>query len=360
MIKSFYSIISSFLLISALSTSAQIVLTRASFPQIGDIQSYNLYDTTGINEGGNGSGQTWDFSQLGNPTISIQTAYDKPSDTRNGGLFPASTIAQSDPTVDNGYSYALLNDSEYSTLGATLYQQGGETTVKYTNAQKAISFPFSLNSVVSDEFEGKVTSSISSYETDRSGHTSVKGDGTGTLILPGGNQLNALRTRADQTVHDITDFDFYKSYIKTTTTSYSWYVSDFKGPIMTIHHIVMESSMIIGLDTISSGVMISKSVLAHVPGVAGVQEEFLKGDQFTFSPNPAEDHLALVLNMKKSSNVEINLKTIQGIKIRSIYYGTSHPGLNQLDVDLSGEKAGIYLLEVTADDRKAYRRFIKR
>ena len=358
--KSFYSIASLVLSLSVFSATAQVVLTRNSFPLIGDQQAAFLYDTSGVDHGESGVNKIWDFSNIIKDKSAGTMKYLSPSNTPNGSKFPGSNIAQTDPTVEQGYSYALLDDKEFTGYGVTLSQQGGTSTVVYSNKLTAMIFPFAFNSIHRDNFAGTIKNTVTPYVTFRTGTVSFQGDGTGQIILPDGRKYAALRTKAIQEIEDVTDLDVYKSYIKSSTVSYSWYASEMKGQLMSIHFIDYESYIIEEGDTMLMQAARSKSVVVYEPVVASVEKEFLKGDLFSLSPNPISNEGVVSFILEAPSKTVINLKNTQGVLLKTIYSEMGQSGENKVQLNMSEETSGMYFVEIISGNNRAYRKLIKK
>ncbi|HTN46701.1 MAG TPA: T9SS type A sorting domain-containing protein [Flavipsychrobacter sp.] len=71
-------------------------------------------------------------------------------------------------------------------------------------------------------------------------------------------------------------------------------------------------------------------------------------DEIIFYPNPVSDQLNIQLNVSKDENIELNLYSMTGAKIKNLLYGKAH-AQQQLKIDVSELTAGMYFLQLRTE-----------
>ena len=203
---------------------SQLTLTSSYEPSAGDVQVAVRVDTTGISQGNSGANQVWSFPTL-NKIDSTNAFYMLPSNTPYANLFPTSNLA----LLDTCYNYYNKQSTFFEVVG---YYSHGEP-VYYQNPETILTFPFTYNSTMSDNFiTGFTVNGDSVYET---GTETALGDGYGTINLPFGTFFNSLRIK-----HIINLYDSsitYQQGFHTTYTVYEWYIPNKKFSIFKIIYI---------------------------------------------------------------------------------------------------------------------------
>ncbi len=227
------------MLLSA-SGFAQITITQADMPVIGDMQAnVNAEVTAGLSVGSSGANQTWDFSGL-LPVDTIYTEFLDPALAPEGNLFPTATLAFG--TADE-YTYIEANSSGAYLLGFTADTSGmGDYfSLALDNPEQFFEFPTTYGTSFSAERKLTLTFEspdppFDSVRIITHGYKDVEFDGFGTVITPMGS-FDGLRE-----VAIIEYFDTIQGYIlgmwQTTLTdnysdtTYTWYSKDSKGPLV--------------------------------------------------------------------------------------------------------------------------------
>lgn len=180
-------------------------MTQSNEPTIGQSKMYYLCDTlTPDLATTTGASVTWDYTQVvgtgGTSTISVLN----PSTTTNASSFASATKAIE-------YQNLLLNyisstSTERVSHGFVISDNNvGDIIANFsTNTQKAMDYPFSYGSSVSDLFSGTLSFDFSGFPQNPpctgTGHSSI--DGTGTLKLPNNTTLtNVIRYKSIDTLN---------------------------------------------------------------------------------------------------------------------------------------------------------------
>jgi len=84
-------------------------------------------------------------------------------------------------------------------------------------------------------------------------------------------------------------------------------------------------------------------------------------EQVSFSPNPASDHINLKMSLKKASNVTVNLVQFNGAVVDTLLDTQASFGSFQQQISLpTALNAGIYLLQIVAEDQVYYEQLVKK
>jgi hypothetical protein len=83
-------------------------------------------------------------------------------------------------------------------------------------------------------------------------------------------------------------------------------------------------------------------------------------EQLTLFPNPAADRVSFELNFTGAGNVRVSVKDIAGREVLRKDFGRVQAGNTApFTLDISKLKAGMYLVEMNGDERRAVGRFTK-
>jgi len=176
--------------IVVLTSRAQYTITASSSPVIGDANQYYYTDTTGVDGGASGTGQTWDYTNLviaSTPTLIIDT-YTTVTSTPNGTDFPTSNFAISHSDGPGDYSYFNYSSTQTELNGISLSSSNPTFNVIYSDPETMYTLPFSYGSSATDNFAASFT--MSGTPVNMSGTVTVAGDGTGILNLPNGKSYS--------------------------------------------------------------------------------------------------------------------------------------------------------------------------
>ncbi len=220
------------------SVLAQITLTEAIIPKIGEKYSYTFCDTTNVFQGESGANKTWDFSKLKkltSPQSVVNFEIVNPATGQGSSNFSSAEYAYLN---EGSYGYYKSSSNSIERLG-TGYQGGSEVLTDYQIVSK---FPFTYNDEFTDVFSGKMTvvQQGQTVNMNRGGTITIKADGYGTLITEKGSFENVLRIKATQKIYDtIPPFmpGLPASYIETETVTYLWQNNEYKFSLLSISFI---------------------------------------------------------------------------------------------------------------------------
>lgn len=332
------------LALAGTALQAQVTLTRADFPVIGDSAYYSLVDTTGWDPGARGSGVTWDFSGV-TPLGSGHTVrYVDPANTPQSATFPDADIAMT--STNSGYIFYRIDADSVNLVGEkTITNQ----PVHYDSAASMILFPLNLNDSIFDFLTGVYPDGFFSNITRDSWIYTVM-DGEGTLITPKGTYNNVARVHVFEYLKDSSwtgaaDGEGY-------TEHYYWIESGTSTPIMVSSITAIQINM--GAPQVVHEIMYADDFpIATEEALAGLQSVSLY-------PNPSEGTSTLELDALRENDVRITLTGVDGRELRTLYEGPVVRGNNRIAIDANGVAAGIYLVKITAEGHTAVRKLVLR
>jgi len=317
--------------------TAQTVITKAfNDPVVGDVVNY--YNVNGTVD---------NTISPGSPTFA------------NGGL----TQGAASPTT-----YTAPSSSEITTFpGSTLKMTASGNTVLYkssptkleitglitpdatinlsVNNGTFISYPAALNYTETDQAQGTFTSSAASGLCK--GTITVTADASGTLLLGSTTFTNVLRIKSVQSfnLYLPNDTSFFLPIGSVTNTSYSYYDSTHKFPLLSSTQAIIVVQLA-GINQTTNGAqMIGQSSLAVGNTV--------KKETFTVYPNPAQDFIGFKGDTENYSTANIYSLDGKLIKTSAIKSG---------QIQISDLPSASYFIEVTGKNAepKKNTKFIKK
>lgn len=215
-----------FCLFIFLNARAQIVLTTADFPAIGEQAIYRAINSTSTSPGPSGANQTWNFASLA-PGYLDTLFYLNPASTPDGATFPTSTICEKHG--DDNYQYYMSTPTGMKLTGFA------DATEAIPLQIQGYTFPLlTYGSSVAHQFRAKFNVvSANTYDATFIQHNSTA-DGWGTVTTPTGT-VNVLRIFTSEMRYDSS----YVSGVGSQTASavgyyYKWYAKGLGWPVLEI------------------------------------------------------------------------------------------------------------------------------
>ncbi len=183
------------LVLASWMLNAQPVYNSNNLPSIGTVLTARMVDTIGLNPGGAGPNQTWDFAQariLGGDVITVN--YISPASSPYGSQFPDADICEHSDTV---YSYYKLANGRWTRLGeeSAVLQSG-----PWADPMDVAMVPWNYNQSFTDAAQHQMVAN--GQTVYRSGTIQATYDGYGTLITPNGSFPNAIRIHYVRVIRD--------------------------------------------------------------------------------------------------------------------------------------------------------------
>jgi hypothetical protein len=319
-----------------LASFGQVTLTKAANePIIGDVEMYQYFDTVAVLNNSTGANQNWNFSALTSNTLTEMTTYTTVASTPNGSSFSSATIAGDDG--QGGYTYGKSTTSQYELVGIV----DPNITLNFTNTAIAAIWPISYGYTNTDPFSGSVASGTMTGTSN--GTMTTVASGTGTITLPGGAVYNALQVKTTQKVNISLVFGLITATV--VNTSYSYYASSQKFPILTVSY-----SNASGAFTSNTGdVKINSNV---VTGINNLNTE----NYFSMYPNPSKNDFNIMLQNNNKANCKLEIMNSVGALVKSIDLGNDSEIYS--NISISNLSSGMYFVKTTVGDKTSTRKLI--
>jgi hypothetical protein len=324
-------LLSFFMIILSVANAQNLTLTKAAYePVVGDSKGTYILDTsfysTGLPSNITGTAVTWDFSNLIlNPTVTLVSSdFVSPASTT---VTPptGATIAEDQNGSYTFFKSVATPSAQYELLSIKF----GTVGLNFTNSAIVARWPVNYGYSLSDPVAGTVASTLSF-----SGNVTTTSDGMGTLLMPQSNTFsNVLRVKSVQSI-TITILTFPVGNIQQT--SYQYYHSSSKFPILTVNNTA---------STFSSQTTVVTSASGNANFLAiGVKENKLNTLNFSVFPNPASTAVNVELaNNKIAESITLINSIGQVLKTKN----------NSNIINVSEIPNGVYYLEVRSGDHSS-------
>lgn len=334
-------------LLAVQMTNAQtITLTSANNYEIGDKFTSREYDPGSLVVGDlTDPATSRDFSGK-----TLKSTYENevvavPSG--DASTYPNANLAlQSVKSTKTEYQYYQATANELINWG---YKNTDIGNAVNTDGYKYLSYPFSLNSTFTDNFNGTATISLSGFSgnSTRTATVTSTADEEASLVLNNGvTYEKALRVKNEATITDVvTIFPVPTPLTATTTiTSFTWYTQAAKFPVLTI---IFSQTIVPGVVNQSQVLFIQNAVETET-GIASLE----LSKQINLFPNPSNSQINLTYGLKKTTQLKVNVNSMDGKLVKTLFEGRQAAGDQQILGDLSGLQKGMYYVEIVADGKR--------
>ena len=339
-----------FVLFAGVKLSAQIQITQSdvqAFISIGNTLESSIDTTTpSINIGSTGA-TSWDFSGL---SADIQSTFTcvSPSGTPYGSHFPSATAAFNGITEEMGYQ---LNSWQYLGIsggndGLLNYGSGAQgniglqINVVLTNnpADRTIVIPLMMGSNWTEDYVERDSSALTGFPPEVSViniHKENVVDAYGTMTLPGGAQVQALRVRTDETDNG----DSYNRFISylfltKTGTQISVEAADTTSPNTGVIPVD-------GITFLGSGVTGVKPADNTTPADFNLAQNY---------PNPFNPTTQINYSIPSSQKVVLKVYDELGREAATLVNENQAAGNYTVDFNASNLASGVYFYRLQAGD----------
>ncbi len=329
----------------AFTASAQLTLTKAfNEPVLGNVNTKNGYDSTGILPKSTGAGQNWNFSTLTTNTIVDVSTYTTVASTPSAASFPSATIAEDQGS--GNYNYHKSTATQFELVGFS----DPSTIASFTNSAIEAIWPMSFGYSNTDAFAGTVTSGTMSGPVN--GTIVTSGSGTGTITLPGSITLtNILQLKVSSNSVIYLPTSFGTATIATISTDYQYYSGTQKFPVLDISYQKQTVTTILGPTvTLTADIRINNSVLT-----TGINE--LNFDNaYSVYPNPASGIFNIALTNAKAEDVSVEIVNQFGQSVKKENLGNGS-NINS-SINTAGLTSGVYFVRTTMGNKSSVKKLI--
>ena len=340
-----------FVLFAGANVSAQITITTSdlqAFASFGNtLEVGNDTTATSIDIGMTGA-TSWNFSSLSADFQSTFTSVD-PSGTPFAGMFPSATACLSGVTNIMGYEldsweYVGINNALlfYGTAAQGTISGFEITSVSSNNpAFKAVIVPLTMGTNWTQDYvetDSTSIAGISSTVSVSNVHIENMVDAYGTMTLPGGGTVQALRLRSDERrivqTADGSNYTRSISYIFITNsgTQVSVNAADTTSP----------NTGVIAVDGISfiiSGVTGVEQADNNVPENFNLEQNY---------PNPFNPSTQINYSIPSSQKVTLKVYDELGKEVATLVNKDQAAGNYTVDFSASNLASGVYFYRIQA------------
>lgn len=347
------------LLLNGWFLQAQITITSADMPNIGDTLRYSQASPTsviGYNFATTGANHTWDFSNLTHVSQSVDTfvsvlstpIFYYPSFLTNASIArKGESFGAMGFSLTNVYEFYKETNTYFAQVGFAAQLNGIPLPTLFSAPDYIYRFPLNYGNTDSCSFG--YTFSVPGLITYKNQSKRVNVvDGWGTLTTPFGT-FQTVRVKSTITSRDSIASDslpFPVPPITTTTIEYKWLANGYRAPLLTATAGGMGMTTVTYMDS-------------YKPTSGTVDPGLSKsGDRLNIDihPNPVGSTLNFITGLT-DNGLKVYLRIFDATG-RVVMDRTSLSTTPALDV--SGLKAGIYYLHLaTGDGKSGVARFIR-
>jgi len=282
-----------------------------------------------VEPGQSGANISWDFSEL--KFEKPFTGFVKNSQfSGNQILFPKANTELGE--FDSRF-YFDVNEKETNQYGYV--SADGNTKEIYSVPFVKMKYPFTFGDAYSGVFAG-IYEYSDKLKGDISGTYSVEADAYGSLFLPGNVKYeNVLRIKTSKIYKMI----FPKSSEEISVTTYRWYNSVYKYPLLVLTEYTTRTGENVNIDhqaAYNSNAINTKSI-SNSPDHLGVMSLF---------PNPVRNSLIFKADFLNAGDLHFEICDISGKQIKSFNRQIAETGACEFDIstEISDLRPATYIL----------------
>ena len=316
---------------------SQITIGNNHIPIFGDQFIIHDVDTTGVNPGGSGANQTWNFSSINVLTDSVVFNWVDPATTPYAASFPNADIAECNQI---GCYYYTFAGGDLSNIGSGVGDTIQLITI-LTDPEIVFKVPFTYTNTYTDNFSGTVNAAVTII---RNGTITKTADAYGTIILPTGTYNNVLRINF---LEDVTDsIAGIPVVTRTVTDNYSWYSAQYKFPIFSISISTFHSDA--DQTVTKSAVLTTLNTSVGVTPIGNqVVNEYKLHQNY---PNPFNPFTSITFDIVRTSDVKLVVYDALGREVSELVNESLSNGSYKVDFNASELTSGVYFYKLSAGD----------
>lgn len=326
---------------------AQVVLTAEKhLPVAGDDNIFVEYEMPLVTVPGRN--QIWDFSAL-NTTGNIRFSNFNQGENNLLNEFNIRDALVVTQGGDNYYHQ--ISKDNYSLAGF----RNEDFIIYYNKPIVRLKYPFAYTDIYESDFTAKAISK-NGTETEITGNYKIEADAYGTVILPGNNNINALRIKIESLSVQVSRCREARIH----SIKYLWYSDIQKYPVASL---LMEKRYFCdGKETENQSFWINQSFFEKQ--VVSPEENFLEmelSSEMSIFPNPLKEEAQIKIRLFDDSYCKILLKGVLGNQISEIVNnqffkaGVYYFLINKNQLSLL---PGIYFVELYANNQKIVKKIV--
>lgn len=328
-----------FLAVASSTALAQITITNSDLANMFTVGNTIIVheDTlvSSINIGSPGGGNNWDFTVL-QSNLMIDLEIVNAAGTPYIADFPGATICTYSTGLSNGeqaeiWAYLSLNGT-FDLLGNAITvssQPGVVTQIKNNPPRRQFEPPVTLNSQWMQTYtQSLVLNGLPLFSSNVSLSSVV--DAFGSMTLPGGATMDALRIREGMTISGATSVSF--TFIARNGTQVNVSAVDANPP----------GSGIINIEDASYN---GSFTTTGIEQVSSLPENFRLSQNY---PNPFNPSTSIEYSIPEQSFVELKVYDVLGNEVASLVNQDQSAGSYRVDFSGTGLTSGTYFYRLQA------------
>lgn len=324
------------------AVNAQTLTQANNSMLLGDTYSTKQCDSTGVNPGGNGASQVYNFSTvtIHNSTIKNYTAVTVAS-TGSASAYPSANIAVGAGANNNSfYTYSATECKYY---GGNINVGGVQAVFGFSSPQVNMKYPTSLTTSTVSATAGTLI--VLGNNGTFTGNSTVTATGSGTLQLPSSiSYPNVLKVVTTQTLS-------FNSIVSGTigavfTDFYS--PANSKAPLFSIQTSTINSAL-------GNTTQIYSFINSNFITLSVKEQTDKEALAFEAYPNPTNDNVTITYKNTSNEAVSYDVINASGQLVKSEKI-SSVAGVNKQQISLSGLASGMYFLTLSVGDKTSYQK----
>lgn len=315
----------------SLASYAQPVLSSIEDFAAGDKYEMVNCSDTGLSAGPAGANQTWKFTTL-KPKDTSTTFIITASSAPDGSKYPKASLA----IKQKGGIYTYVTkDAAMSSLWMGIADSVVGLRYEYMDSALFLKRPMQYQTTFGDEFPSTLYVLGSPLPYIGGGFISVTADGWGSLQIGNRTYNNVLRIKVELQETDSNTMPVLTKFT-TQSTTYLWYISGIKNPLLTINKSIVKRTS--GISTIQ----IPKQYVAYYyDKTTGLDNTIAKAIEAKarFSGND----LWLEGSFEEYAKYDLAIRNINGA---TVYTGSFTGNSNAIHFDMKDMQAGIYMVQL--------------
>ena len=340
-------------------SQAQITITTADaagMNAVGKVIISHFDSTTLVVNIGSPGQTSWDFSALHADSAFSMTSVVPSTSPFFSTNFPTSNVVFNFGSVIEGSSAAVWqhytqNSNEYlmNGMGFSIAVEGMSMTMTDINSPAALTmkFPLTFNSQWSNNYTSTSTMLLEGFPglaTVSTNTETVLVDAWGSLKLPGGAVVQALRVRSDMRT--------VSSGMKDRTISYTFITKS--GPAVTVS--------VLDTTAANSGMIQTDGISwSDITGGNVGIDDAKPAEQFSLSqnrPNPATQDARIQYSTGSKQFVSLKVYNLLGVEVATLVNDTKPAGNYEINFDTSQLSPGNYYYLLRAGNFTAAKKMI--
>ena len=271
--------------------------------------------------GEQGENVTWDYNWFIG-IDQVELTYQETNATGLSEIFTSSNYALNNDELGEFYNH---NEQKTEKVGI-LFQS---ILIDYHNPQTIMEYPFTYMQSFTDSFAGSFQ--YQGIDIVNYGTMVVTADAYGDLILPYGTIENVMRLKYETSGSEDYEISGMPHQNQFTQTTYAWYSEESSlVPLLNITFLESDAS--------------TQTTVTYLAQSVGLNEVLAEHIDYTIYPNPATEFTNIEFTLRHKEEVEINLYSLLGAKIKTLEKDVFMAGKHSRKISLEELNPGTYFI----------------